>query len=147
STQIPVCLWFVARDKHNGKFRDRSKETLFIDARKMGMMMDRVHRMLSDEDIGKIAGTYHAWRGEVEGVDYEDVPGFCKSATIEEIREHGHILTPGRYVGVEESEEEGEPFEEKMERLTAKLLEQFEESERLEGEIRKNLSRIGFTED
>jgi len=144
STQIPVCLWFIARDKHNGKFRDRSGETLFIDARKLGTMMDRVHRMLSDEDIAKIAGTYHAWRGEAEGVEYEDVPGFCKSATTEEIREHGHILTPGRYVGAEEVEDDGEPFEEKMARLTTTLNQQFAESRRLEEEIRKNLKSIGF---
>jgi len=144
STQIPVCLWFVARDKHNGKFRDRSGETLFIDARKLGTMVDRVHRMLSDEDIARIAGTYHAWRGEAEGVEYKDVPGFCKSATVDEIREHGHILTPGRYIGVKEVEDDGILFEEKMEKLTADLAKQFAESTRVEATIRENLKSIGF---
>ena len=101
STQIPVCLWFLARDKRNGRFRDRRGETLFIDARKMGTLVDRVHRELTDEDIAKIAGTYHAWRGDKGAGEYEDVPGFCKAATLEEIRSHGHVLTPGRYVGAE----------------------------------------------
>ena len=99
STQIPVCLWFVSRDKQNNRFRDRRGNTLFIDARKMGTLIDRVHRELSDEDIDKIAGAYHAWRGDPDAGDYEDVPGFCKSADLDEIRSHGHILTPGRYVG------------------------------------------------
>jgi hypothetical protein len=101
STQIPVCLWFLARNKKNGRFRDRRGETLFIDARKLGTMADRTHRELTDDDIAKIAGTYHAWRGEKDAGEYEDVPGFCKSATLEEIRKHGHVLTPGRYVGAE----------------------------------------------
>ena len=117
NTMIPACLWFVARDKSNGKFRNRKGEVLFIDARKMGKMVDRRHRELTDEEIKKIASTYHAWRGE--GGEYEDVPGFCKSATIEEIRKHNHILTPGRYVGFEEEEEDDEHFDEKMKRLTS----------------------------
>ena len=107
STQIPACLWFLARDRKGGKFRDRRGEVLFIDARKMGRMVDRTHRELTDEDITRIADTYHAWRGG-EGVgDYADVPGFCKAAVLEEVRKHGHVLTPGRYVGAEAPEEDG----------------------------------------
>src|SRR3989441_8907993 len=121
STQIPACLWFLARDRKNGKFRDRRGQVLFIDARKLGSMVDRTHRELTDEDIARIANTYHAWRGEKEAGEYADVPGFCKSATVEEIRKHRHVLTPGRYVGAEALEDGGEPFEEKMQRLTATL--------------------------
>lgn len=145
STQIPVCLWFIARDRRNSRFRDRRGHTLFIDARKLGSLIDRVHRELTDEDISRIADTYHAWRGDKDcSIKYEDVPGFCKSAALEEIRSHGHILTPGRYVGAEEVEDDGEPFEDKMTRLTASLAEQFKESGRLEKTIRENLKRIGF---
>ena len=142
NTMIPACLWFVARDKSNGKFRNRKGEVLFIDARKMGKMVDRRHRELTDEEIKKIASTYHAWRGE-DG-EYKDIPGFCKSATIEEIRKHNHILTPGRYVGFEEEEEDDEPFDEKMKRLTNELAQQFQKSRELEEEIKKNLESIGF---
>ncbi|MDI6877032.1 MAG: class I SAM-dependent DNA methyltransferase [Methanomicrobiales archaeon] len=144
STQIPVCLWFLARDKKNHRFRDRRGKILFIDARKLGHMIDRVHRDLSEEDIARIAGTYHAWRGDAGAATYEDVPGFCKSATIEEVRQNGYVLTPGRYVGAEVVEDDGEPFDEKMQRLTAKLKEQFAESERLEAVIRENLKGLGF---
>jgi len=144
STQIPVCLWFVTRDKKNHRFRDRRGQTLFIDARKMGTLIDRVHRDLTDEDIVKIASTYHAWRGEREAGAYADVPGFCKSSSTEEIRKNGFVLTPGRYVGAEDVVDDGEPFEEKMGRLTAKLGEQFRESERLEGEIVGNLKKQGY---
>jgi type I restriction enzyme M protein len=143
TTGIPVSLWFIARDKRNGSFRDRRGETLFIDARKMGALIDRTHRELSDEDIARIAGTYHAWRGEKRAGKYDDVPGFCKAATTDDIREHGHVLTPGRYVGAEALEEDDEPFEEKMARLTATLDEQFKESARLEKAIRENLRSIG----
>ena len=103
------------------------------------MMVDRTHRELTDVDIRKIADTYHAWRGEPDAGAYEDVQGFCKSATLEEIRAQGHILTPGRYVGAEEQEEDAEPFAEKMARLTAELKEQMEEGTRLDKEILKNL--------
>jgi type I restriction enzyme M protein len=144
STQIPACLWFLARDKKNGRFRDRRGETLFIDARKMGVLIDRVHRELTAEEIARIAGTYHAWRGDSGSGAYEDVPGFCKSARVEEIRKNGYVLTPGRYVGAEATEDDGEPFEEKMQRLTAKLREQFQESARLEAEIRANLKGLGY---
>ena len=149
STQIPVCLWFLARDKKNGlggrgkKMRNRRQETLFIDARKMGTLVDRVHRELNDEDIAKIADTYHRWRGDGAG-KYADVAGFCKSATTEEITSHQFVLTPGRYVGAEEIEEDGEPFDVKMKRLVAKLEEQFAEGAKLEKEIRKNLKGLGY---
>ena len=142
NTQIPACLWFVARDKKNHRFRDRRGEVLFVDARKMGVMVDRRHRELTDDEIGRIASTYHAWRGE--GGEYEDVPGFCRAARLDEIKKHGYILTPGRYVGAEEVEDDGEPFDEKMNRLTAELAGQFERSRGLEGEIRKNLAGLGF---
>jgi len=142
NTMIPACLWFVARDKLNHKFRDRRGDVLFIDARKMGVMIDRRHRELTAEDIKKISDTYHAWRGE--GGKYADVLGFCKSAKLDEIRKHGHILTPGRYVGAEEEEEDSEIFEEKMKRLTSELAKQMEEGKKLDAEIKKNLEGIGF---
>jgi len=146
STQIPVCLWFIARDKKNGRFRDRRGETLFIDARKLGTMIDRVHRELSDDDIRKVADTYHAWRGDKDcEKEYKDIPGFCKAATIVDIREHNYILTPGRYVGAPEVEEDDEPFEEKMKRLTAELREQMAESKRLDDVIEENLRQFGYT--
>lgn len=145
STQIPVCLWFLTRNKSNGRFRKRTGETLFIDARKLGTMIDRVHRELTEDDIRKIADTYHAWRGDKNcKVKYEDVPGFCKSATLDDIRHHNHILTPGRYVGAAEVEDDGEPFEEKMARLTAALREQTEKSKKLDQIIWANLEDIGY---
>ena len=140
NTMIPACLWFIARDKQNNKFRDRRGEALFIDARKLGTMVDRRHRELIPEDIKKIADTYHAWRGEpVDGqkTKYGDVAGFCKAAKIDEIRKQGHILTPGRYVGSEEEEEDGEEFEEKMQRLTLELADQMKEGNRFDEEIKK----------
>jgi type I restriction enzyme M protein len=142
ATQIPVCLWFLARAKKNGRFRDRRKETLFIDARKMGALIDRVHRDLTAEDIDRIAGRYHAWRGDKGAGKYADVPGFCKSATTDEIAGHGFVLTPGRYVGAADVEDDGEPFEEKMKRLTAKLEGEFKEGARLEKAVRANLRRL-----
>jgi type I restriction enzyme M protein len=144
STQIPVCLWFLARSKKNGRFRDRRGETLFIDARKLGTMADRVHRELLDADIARIAGTYHAWRGDKDAGEYKDVPGFCKSATLEDIRKHGHVLTPGRYVGAEAQAGDGEPFEEKMKRLTASLREQQAEAAKLDAAIAANLTELGY---
>ena len=141
STQIPVCLWFLARNKKNGRFRDRRGETLFIDAREMGILIDRVHRELSDADVEKIAGTYHAWRGDKGAGKYADVPGFCKTATVEEIRKHAHILTPG-YVGVAAEREDDESFEEKMRRLTTKLQEQMATGARLDGIIGRNLEEL-----
>ena len=144
STQIPACLWFLARDRGNGSFRDRRGEVLFIDARKLGRMVDRTHRELTDEDIARIADTYHSWRDRKPEVEYQDIPGFCKSATFEEVRKHGHVLTPGRYVGVEAQAEDGEPFADKMERLTAQWREQQAEARRLDAAIAKNLKRLGY---
>ena len=144
STQIPVCLWFVTRDKKNHKFRNRRGQTLFIDARKMGSMADRTHRELTDEDIAKIASVYHAWRGENAAGTYVDVSGFCKSASTDEIRKNEYVLTPGRYVGTEDVVDDGEPFEDKMGSLTANLGEQFRESEILEKEIAGNLKKLGY---
>jgi len=180
STQIPVCLWFIARDKSGGqpsprpspsgrgrsaaegegRLRDRRKQTLFIDARKLGTLIDRVHRELTDADLQKITTTYHAWRshphptsghplpvGEGRGEGnpgYADVAGFCKSATTAEIAAHGHVLTPGRYVGAEEVADDGDPFEEKMPRLVAELHAQFAESAKLEQAIEANLRGLGY---
>jgi type I restriction enzyme M protein len=142
NTQIPVCLWFIARDKRNHRFRDRRGETLFIDARKMGSMIDRVHRELTSEDIQKIAGAYHAWRRDQGAGTYSDVAGFSKSAKVDEIRAHGNVLTPGRYVGAGEFEGDGERFDTKIKRLTSKLEEQFAESGKLEVAIRESLSAL-----
>ena len=146
TTQIPVCLWFVTRNKKNGRFRDRTRETLFIDARSMGTLIDRVHRELSEEDLQKIAGTYHAWRrvGADDHPPHEDVPGFCRSSKTEEIKGHGYVLTPGRYVGATEIEDDGIPFKEKMAELSAKLYEQFAEADRLEAAIKRNLEVLGY---
>lgn len=144
TTQIPVCLWFVARNKKNGKFRNRRGHTLFIDARKLGALFDRTHKDFSEEEIDKVAATYHAWRGEKDAGEYMDVPGFCKSASTEEIKEHGYVLTPGRYVGAAEIEDDGIPFEEKMTELSATLYEQFVEADRLEAVIKKNLGVLGY---
>ncbi len=186
STQIPVCLWFLTRNKlpspaggitndlagvvgqpsqmasssirgagGEGSRRDRRKETLFIDARKLGTLIDRVHRELTDADIARIASTYHAWRGDPltpsplagegggEGA-YQDTPGFCKSADLDLIKQHGYVLTPGRYVGAEEIEDDGEPFEEKMTHLAAELNGQFAESAKLEKQIKQNLANLGY---
>jgi type I restriction enzyme M protein len=155
STQIPVCLWFLTRNKkaeNRGveSSRDRRGEVLFIDARKLGTLTDRVHRDLKDEDIAKIAETYHAWKAapienrksKIE--NYTDVAGFCKSVTIEEIRAQGYVLTPGRYVGAAELEEDDEPFGEKMARLTKELEAQFEESGKLEKKILKNIAQLDY---
>ena len=145
STQIPACLWFLARDRHDGRFRDRRGQVLFIDARTLGRMVDRTHRELTDEDIARIADTYHAWRGE-DGVGaYADVPGFCKAASLEEVRKHGHVLTPGRYVGAAPQEEDDEPFEDKMKRLVAQLRDQQNKATELDAAIAANLEALGFS--
>jgi len=141
-TQIPACLWFLTRNKKNGRFQNRERKTLFIDARKLGALIDRTHRELSAEEIAKIAGSYHAWRGEKGAQEFEDVPGFCKSAAFDEIKQHGYVLTPGRYVGAEEVEDDDEPFKEKIERLAAKLELQFAESDQLKAAITRNLKRL-----
>ena len=124
--------------------RDRRKQTLFIDARKLGTLIDRVHRELTVADIAKIVGTYHAWRGDKGAGKFEDVAGFAKSASTTEIAAHGHVLTPGRYVGAEEVEDDGEPFEDKMTRLVAELNAQFVEARTLEQVIKKNLGGLGY---
>ena len=184
STQIPVCLWFLT--KHKGvepsppgtrehlersrgqgegrglKRRDRHKQTLFIDARKMGTLIDRVHRELTEADLQKIVGTYHAWRGDAllpsppgragdegkksaeERTQYTDTPGFCKSATTAEISAHGYVLTPGRYVGAEEVVDDGEPFVEKMQALTSELARQMTDGAKLESAIKSNLAALGY---
>lgn len=144
STQIPVCLWFLARDRKNGKFRDRRGQVLFIDARKLGRMADRTHKELEDADITRIADTYHAWRGEQGVGEYEDISGFCKSAPLEEVRKHGHVLTPGRFVGAEAIEDDGEPFEEKMQRLATILREQQSEAAKIDLAIGANLRELGY---
>ena len=146
STQIPACLWFLARDRgdRGGSSHDHAREILFIDARELGRMVDRTHRELTAKDIGRIAETYHAWRGGDGVASYEDEPGFCKSATLEEVRKHDHVLTPGRYVGFKPPEEDGEPFEDKMKRLTAQWRDQQAEAARLDAAIEENLRVLGF---
>ena len=147
STQIPACLWFLARNKNPGRgLRDRRGQVLFIDARKMGVLVDRTRRELTDDVIKKIADTYHAWRGEKDAGEYADVAGFCKSASMEDIRKHGHVLTPGRYVGAVEQEEDGEPFEEKMLRLSQQWREQRTVATKLDAAIEANLKELGYGE-
>ncbi|EOG9063641.1 type I restriction-modification system subunit M [Vibrio fluvialis] len=152
NTQIPACIWFLTKnkkariDKAGRKLRDRKGEVLFIDARNLGYMKDRVLRDFTRDDIQKVADLYHAWKTgqEVNGVAYEDQAGFCKSATLEEIKKHDFVLTPGRYVGAADEEDDGIPFAEKMATLTEKLSEQFAESAKLEAEIKKNLMGLGY---
>lgn len=146
STQIPACLWFLAKDKSNGiardrNLRDRRGEVLFIDARKLGFMVDRTRKEFSDADVAQIAETYHAWRLSEE---YADIPGFCKSASLEEIRSHGHVLTPGRYVGTEAAEEDDTPFAERFLALQERLDLQLAEAEVLTAKIRERLAEISL---
>jgi type I restriction enzyme M protein len=145
TTQIPVSLWFLDRDKTSRglqRWRDRQGEVLFIDARKLGHLVDRTHRELTEEEIARIADTYHAWRGEPDAGSYEDVAGFCASANTEQIAEHRFVLTPGRYVGAEDLEDDGEPIEEKLTRLKAELFAAFEESDRLQVRVRAALEQL-----
>ncbi|EOV0172426.1 type I restriction-modification system subunit M [Vibrio vulnificus] len=152
NTQIPACIWFLTKnkkartDKSGRKLRDRKGEVLFIDARNLGYMKDRVLRDFTQDDIQKVADLYHAWKtgAEVNGIAYEDQAGFCKSATLEDIKKHDFVLTPGRYVGATEELDDGIPFAEKMATLTAKLSKQFTESATLEAEIKKNLAGLGY---
>src|SRR5208283_5041112 len=145
NTMIPACLWFVSRDKGNHRFRDRSEEILFIDARKLGVMIDRRHKELTDNDIMKISDVYHHWRGASKDKKYQDVPGFCKSASLMEIRKNGWVLTPGRYVGaVEEEDNNLEEYGEQMNEMINVLAEQMRQSQKLDEEIRKNLETVGF---
>jgi type I restriction enzyme M protein len=146
NTPVPVCLWFLAKDKtKNG--RDRRGETLFIYARRLGAMETRVNRILTNEDVARIADTVHAWRGSSESkLEYQDVDGFCFSASLEDIEKHDFTLTPGRYVGAvdEEGEEEEEDFEQKMQHLIAQLTRLNEESARLDHQISQNLKSVGY---
>ena len=144
STQIPVCLWFLARDRRNGKFRDRRGQILFVDARKLGQMVDRTHRELREQDIRRVTDTYHAWRSKKPTVPYEDIPGFCRSADLAEVRKHDHVLTPGRYVGAEAQQDDGEPFDQKMKRLVAELKEQQAEGAQLDAVLAENLKGLGY---
>ncbi|MCS0355901.1 class I SAM-dependent DNA methyltransferase [Vibrio diabolicus] len=152
NTQIPACIWFLTKnkkartDKSGRKLRDRKGEVLFIDARNLGYMKDRVLRDFTRDDIQKVSDLYHAWKTgeEVNGVGYEDQAGFCKSVTLAEITKHDFVLTPGRYVGAAEEEDDGVPFAEKMATLTSKLSEQFSQSAILEAEIKKNLAGLGY---
>jgi type I restriction enzyme M protein len=153
NTQIPACIWFLTKNKKartsasGKKLRDRKGEVLFIDARNLGYMKDRVLRDFTQDDLNTVCETFHNWQvgkasdGE-EG--YEDIAGFCKSAELAEIEKHDFVLTPGRYVGAAAEEDDGEPFAEKMARLTGQLKTQFEESDRLEAEIKKNLAGLGY---
>jgi type I restriction enzyme M protein len=147
STMIPACLWFVARDKENSKFRDRRGQVLFIDARELGLMVDRRHRELTGDEIKRIADTYHSWRGEAvkgEKTAYTDVPGFCRTVKLDEIRKQSYVLTPRRYVESETGQENEEAFEEKMEKLIAEIEEKFDESKVLEDKIIENLKRLKY---
>ena len=143
STQIPACLWFLSRDKNpGGGWRDRRGEILFIDARKLGHMVDRTRKEFSDEDIVKISDTYRAWRGEPDTSIHQDEPGFCEGATLEEIRKHNHILTPGRYVGTPAAEADNVPFEERFAELKETLTEQFAEAQKLGAHIQEKLEGV-----
>jgi type I restriction enzyme M protein len=144
STPIRVCLWFIAKNKNDGKRRDRRNQSLFIFAEKMGTLIDRVHRELTEDDLQKIVSTYHAWRGEKGAGQYENVAGYCKSVSKAEIASHGYSLSPARYVGAEEVEDDGEAFEEKMLRHVAELHAQFAESTKLEQAIKANLRGLGY---
>jgi type I restriction enzyme M protein len=147
STQIPVCLWFLARNKADKKYRNRKSETLFIDARKIGSMVDRTHKELTESDIKRITDTYHSWRGDKNCKQkYQDIQGYCHSAKKDEIKSHNYVLTPGRYVGAEDVEDDGIDFDEKMIALTEKLKSQVKESQKLSKEIFKNLKVLGYGE-
>jgi type I restriction enzyme M protein len=147
TTQIPVCLWFLTKNKKTDSergYRNREGETLFIDARKIGSMISRTQKDLNTEDIAAIAKTYHAWRGEKKDGVYEDEAGYCKSATLEDMRKHDYVLTPGRYVGAAALEDDGIPFETKMTEMSQTLYGQMEESAKLDEVIRKNLEGLGY---
>jgi len=144
NVSLPVSLWFLAKNKRNGRFRNRAGQTLFIDARELFEPISRKQVIFTDEHIKKIADTVRAWRGEKDAGKYKDIPGFCKSATLEEIAKNGYVLTPGRYVGIAPEEEDKEPFPQKMKRLTDELKKYFEEGRKIEKQIMSNLSELGF---
>ncbi|MEN6511610.1 MAG: class I SAM-dependent DNA methyltransferase [Chloroherpetonaceae bacterium] len=143
NTGIPACIWFISRKRAGNGDRKRTGEILFIDASEVGFMADRTHREFTKEDVSKISSTYHEWRKHDS--NYDDIKGFCKSANIEEITKHNFVLTPGRYVGIKDEEDDGIPFEEKMAELTAKLTEQMNDEKKLDEEIKKQLQNVGFT--
>lgn len=145
TTQIPACIWILVKDKGDPRFRRRKGEVLFIDARELYEPVSRNLNELTEDHIQKISSVYRSYRGEKGYPEYKDVKGFCKVATIEEIRENGYFLTPGRYVGIKDVQQESEPFEEKMERLTKQLSEQLKKSREFEEKIRKTLAELGFT--
>ena len=142
NTGIPACLWFLSRYKNGNKNRNRKGEVLFIDASELGYMVNRRNRAFTEDDIQQIAGTYHEWKHD--GGDYEDIKGFCKSAKLAEIEKHNFVLTPGRYVGIPDEEEDGVLFEDKMAALTAELAAQMKEAEELDKEIKVQLAKVGF---
>jgi type I restriction enzyme M protein len=150
TTQIPACLWFLAKDKSSQgakRLADSRGQVLFIDARAMGTMINRTERVFTTEDIARIAGAYHAWRGTASAraaqLDYEDVPGFCHSATIDEIRKQDHMVAPGRYVGTADTDDsDNEPITDKVDRLTKELLANFDESARLDRIVRAQLEHL-----
>jgi type I restriction enzyme M protein len=154
NTQIPACLWFLARNKEGftatktkekGGFRNRNNEILFIDARELGTMISRKQKELSDKDIAKISGTYHNWRSKEHfETNYKDIPGFCQAANIQEVRKNNYILTPGRYIDFKEAEEDGVAFEDKMQQLTGALKEQMQKAAALDETIKENLNKIGY---
>ncbi|EKD86150.1 MAG: hypothetical protein ACD_37C00442G0001, partial [uncultured bacterium] len=142
NTGIPACLWFISRKRLGNGDRKRTGELLFIDASEMGFMADSTHKEFTEEDIQKIAGTYHEWRQKEN--KYEDIKGFCKSATLADVQKHGYVLTPGRYADIADAEKDSEPFEEKMKRLTTTLKEQMAEEENMNKEIKSQLKKVGF---
>jgi type I restriction enzyme M protein len=142
NTQIPACLWFLARNRTNGKLRNRKDEILFIDARKSGALISRKNKAFTDEDISKIANVYHNWKSK--NVDYEDIQGFCKSATIKEVEDNNFVLTPGRYVGTEDIEDDGISFEDKIAVISENLKSHFEQSILLQERIKENLKKVGI---
>jgi len=142
NTGIPACLWFLSRKKAGNGDRKRRGEILFIDAGEVGHLIDRTHRVFTDEDIARIAGTYHEWRNK-DG-KYEDVKGFCKSATLEDVEKHKFVLTPGRYVGVPDGVDDGVSFDEKMKKLTGELKGQLDEEQQLNAEMKKQLKKVGY---
>ena len=152
TTQVPVCLWFITKNKKaesipghsESNHRNRQGETLFIDARSMGSMVDQTHKELTSDDVKEIARTYHAWRGEAKDGDYEDVAGFCKASTLDDIKANDYVITPGRYVGAVELEDDGELFEEKMQVLTKSLFKQMKDAEKLDVLIKSNLEGLGY---
>jgi type I restriction enzyme M protein len=154
TTQIPVCLWFVTKNKtaqaiaghSDSNHRNREGETLFIDARNMGSMISRTHKELIADDIAAITRTHHAWRGEAKDGGYEDLPGFCKATTLADIKANDYVVTPGRYVGAAAIEDDGVPFEVRMTELSQTLYQQMAEAEKLDVVIRENLEGLGYGE-